>query len=258
MARSKAARFPTRKLSDDELLQLFDQSLTTLQHFARIYDEGYPPISLSMATELEKLLIENGAAVRLRKTREFPMIVVDHENQENVLTSLHKLTFAQIGGDPPELSFLPVFCSGAPDTIKQVPFVEWWNRDVIHRASAALPGTPPGMIPVNGSPEVPFKDRETVNRRDFVHLLRLKLGAHQGDEMPLLLDELNDGRNWGTFTVQMPQRVLSTEDGSLPTRVSIYAAMMRQICHEVLTAYGRNDPPRLGPAAASAQENSPS
>ena len=73
-------------------------------------------------------------------------------------------------------------------------------------------------------------------------MLRNQLGAHQDTDMPVLLDELDDARSWSGFYISTPQGELSTADGSLPTGTSILAAMMRQICHEVLIAYERDDP----------------
>jgi hypothetical protein len=61
--------------------------------------------------------------------------------------------------------------------------------------------------------------------------------------MPRLLDELQESRNWATFLIGTPQGVLSTADGTLPVVVAPMPAMMRQIAHELLEAYGRNDPP---------------
>jgi hypothetical protein len=99
------------------------------------------------------------------------------------------------------------------------------------------------MIPVNGSPTVPYEKREKITRLGLVSLLRNKLGAHQTKEMPELLDQLDEEKNWGSFSIQTPDGVFSTDDGTLPVEVSPIPAMMRQICHEILEAYGRSDPP---------------
>lgn len=241
MARHKAAKFKSRKLDETELLALFDQSLSTLSHLASIYDSGFHPIALQMATEVHKLLTQDGPATRLRGLRRFATI--DTGDQSRILNAMHKLVGAQLSGQPPKLDFIAKFQMPDPDrTMENLSFKEWWNRDIIYRASAALPGSPPGIIPINDSPSVPFDKRETINRRDFVAMLRNKLGAHQDGDLPILLDELEDARSWGGFICNTPEGTLSTEDGTLTTGATIMAAMMRQIAHEVLVAYGRDDP----------------
>lgn len=244
VARHKAAKFEARKLNEDELLALFDQSLSALSHLASIYDGGFHPIALQMATEVHKLLTQDGPAMRLRGMRKFT--TVNMGDQSRMLNAMHKLVGARIGGQPPKLDFIADFQMADPADLIETPslsFKEWWNRDVIYRASAAIPGSPPGMIPVNGTPSVPFNKRETINRRDFVALLRNKLGAHQDGDLPILLDQLEEARCWGEFVCHTPEGILSTEDGTLTTGATIMAAMMRQIAHEVLVAYDRDDPP---------------
>ena len=241
MSRHKAAKFDARKLSENELLALFDQSLSALVHLASIYDGGFHPIALQMATEVHKLLTQDGPATRLRGLRQFT--TVDMGDQTKMLNAMHKLVGSRIGGQPLRLDFIADFQMAGPnDPAEVLSFRDWWNRDVIYRASAALPGSPPGMIPVNDTPSVPFNKRETINRRDFVALLRNKLGAHQDGDLPILLDQLEEARSWGEFVCDTPEGSLSTEDGTLATGATIMAAMMRQIAHEVLIAYGRDDP----------------
>lgn len=237
----RKGNFTSRALTERELLMSFDQGLDTLAHLSRTYDGGYPPIAFSMATEVQKILTENSAATRLRSSRTFSSPEAHHT--PNTLTSLHLLTGAQISGNPPSLAFVPKFYmeDGLPN--KQLNFRDWWNREVIYRASAAPKGMAPGLIPVNGSPTVPYEKRETITRMGLVNLLRNKLGAHQTSEMPELLDELEETKNWGGFGVQTPERIYTTDDGTLPTIVSPIPAMMRQITHELLTAYDRSDPP---------------
>ena len=233
---------PGRQLTEGELLASFNQGLDTLQHLASTYDGGYAPIVFLMATEVNKILTENGAATKLRGMRLFQTPIDDHD--ETVLSALHKLTIMQMGGEPPSLSFQPIFYSpGLP--LKDVDFRTWWQRDMIYRASAAGPGGPPGLIPIIDSLIVPYDKRERTSRMRLVNLLRNTLGAHQTSEMPTLLDDLQETRNWGCAIIQTPDGVFSTEDGSLPVLVSPLAAMMRQITHELLVAYGRSDPPPI-------------
>jgi hypothetical protein len=229
----------TRSRSTDELLASFEQSLTTLQHFARLYDSGYAPVVFAIATEIHKILVENNAAMRLRG--ELAFTSPDHGDVSNMLNALHKLTGAQVGGHPPAIEFLPAFRLEDAVPLTKMKFRDWWNRDVIYRASAALPGTPAGMIPVNDSPSVPFQDRETLTRRELIELVRNKLGAHTESEFPILLEELDEARSWGGFAIETPDGVFDTDNGTLLVKVSVLPATVRQICHELLVAYGRQD-----------------
>lgn len=231
----------TRQLSDSELLLSFEQGLDTLAHLAKTYDQGYAPIAFVMATEVQKILTENAAATKLRASRIFMSPEAHHT--PNTLSALHLLTGAHLNGNPPTLTFVPQFFMPEGLPLRSMIFREWWNKDVIYRASAAPAGTPAGMIPVNGSPTVPYNKRETITRMGLVNLLRNKLGAHQTKEMPELLDQLEEAKNWGSFSVQTFDGVFSTEDGSLKIEVSPMPAMMRQICHELLVAYDRADQP---------------
>ncbi|TPG51673.1 hypothetical protein EAH76_16805 [Sphingomonas glacialis] len=229
-------------MTDDELLASFDQSLTTLTHLAQTHDDGYHPICLAMATEVHKILAGNGSTAKLRGTRVF--LTVDFGEESEMLNAMHKLVGARVTGAVPALDFIPDFQFGQ-DITNALKFGDWWNTDVIYCASAAIPGDNPGVIPINASPLLPFDKRQTINRRDFVSLLRNKRGAHQDDDMPQLLDELETSRSWGVFECQTPAGVLSTLNDTLLTGASMMAAMMRQIVHEVLLAYGRAAPPAL-------------
>ncbi len=230
-----------RRLSEEELLKSFEQGLDTLSRLAKVYDEGYPPIAFAMATEVRKILNENAPAIALRATRTF--FSPEKHDTPQTLTSLHLLTSARLNSNPPKLTFVPAFYSSDALQNRALPFKEWWNKDVIYRASAAPPGTPAGLIPINGAPTVPYERREKVTRMGLVNLLRNKLGAHQTAEMPELLDQLNEANNWSSFGVQTPQGLFSTDDGTLSVDVNPIPSMMRQICHELLEAYGRSDPP---------------
>lgn len=236
-------RGPTRPLSQGELLSLQDENLTTLQKLAEIYDGGYPPIVFAMATEALKLLTENKASMKARASVRFPSYL--RPGEERSLSAIHRLTGVQLGGEPPKLTFVPIFWFGEGHVLSgpRVEFKVWWNREPIYRASAAIPGGPPGQIPVNGSPSVPFVNRLTVSRFTLIHMLRNKQGAHQASELPVLLDELDHTSNWADFGVEMPDgSALTTWEGTLPIVAGPVAAMMRQITHEILEAYGRDDP----------------
>ena len=136
-SRKKKPKNAGRQLTETDLLASFNQSLDTLQHLATTYNGGYAPIAFLMATEVNKILTENGAATKLRGMRVFRTPVDDHD--QNVLSSLHKLTIMRMGDEPPSVSFLPLFyLPGRP--LQNVEFKTWWHRDVIYRASAAQPG----------------------------------------------------------------------------------------------------------------------
>ena len=230
-----------KKHSEAELLKLFEDGLTSLGHMARIYDEGHTPIVFNMAVEIKKMLTENAAAMKLRGALRF--MTYDDGHDPDVLTPSEKLICRKLSGDPPSLEVEPRFYSrdGEPVELK---FREWWNRDVIYRASAAVPGTPLGMIPVNGSPVQPYEKRSKTTRRELIELLRNKMGAHQDVDLSELLEEIELSKGWVGFELEHPTHgVLSTDDGTLPIRVGVIAALVRQICHELLVAYGREDQP---------------
>ncbi|WP_294173219.1 hypothetical protein [uncultured Sphingomonas sp.] len=212
--------------------------MNTIAKSNAVYDQGYSPIGSSIATEVYKVLTENGEATRPRGKLNFSG-PLDYDNP-SVLSEVEKLTFMELGGDPPKLGYLPIYRSGDVQKFT-MSFRDWWNKDVIYRASAAMPGSSPGMIPVNESPSVPYDKREKLTRLRLVQLLRNKVGSHLEADWPLLLDQIDDERAWGIATIQTPDRVLSTQDGTLKVEVRRLPAMMRQISHELVEAYGRGD-----------------
>lgn len=245
MARKhKENRFKTRTRSDPELLKVAERSLDTLEQLCAVYDGGFAAIAFSMATELHNLLSQNTGATKVRGQIKFPSLFMkgDDRDYSRMLNALHQLTIARIGGNPPVLDFIPKYEAGDGLEVSDENFRDWWNREVIYRASAAPPGTPAGMIPVNDSPTVPFKDRETITRRELITLLRNNDGSHTGAEYAVILEELNDTLGWGSFGYSTPDGDFSTDDGTLVTRTPIIAAMVRQIVWEVLVAYGRISP----------------
>lgn len=244
MARSKSyAKFVHRKLSVDELLKLSGQSLDTLSQLVAVYDQGYTPIVFQIAVEVQKILCEGGLAVRLRGERKFLSSANDVDDGN--LMPRYPLVAGRAGGTPPVLKYVPSFLSpdkGAEKS-RSLVFRDWWDREAIYRASAAEPGSPPGMIPVNDTPTVPFTKRETLTRRETIGMIRDKLGAHQDDELPTVLDDLQSGLNYISIVLESSDgSELRTDDGTLPITVPPIAAMVRQIAHEVLVAYDRDDP----------------
>lgn len=245
MARSKR-QLPSRRMTPEEERDNFETSLDNLGVLAKAYDDGIFAISLSMSTEVHKILTEDRFAIQSRKKARFS--TPDFGDESRMLNALHKLTACRVSGQAPILDFLPNFYFPNPNTpTKFLQFKEWWNDDVIYRAGAALPGQNPSLIPVNNSPSVPFSKREKITRREFVSLLRNKLGSHSDVDVPILMDELADTRSWGHVRIETEKGNFDTFDGTLKTRGGIVPAMMRQISHEVLVAYGREDPPPTAP-----------
>ena len=229
------------KQSERELISHIENTVLILKHMCKVFDDGSPYICFSMATEVEKILTSNSVAVDYRSKKLFPSPISNPNYGENNLLAEHRLIEAQILGDIPTVDFLPVFRNQwQPENLK---FVEWWNRDIIFRAGAAKPGSPPGYLPPTEAEEVPYKRRSKLTRREFVDQMRNKLGAHIDAEVPELLNDLQKSSSFGiTFAMARPDgSEVSTSDGTLPTRVGPAAAMMRQISHELLVAYGSAD-----------------
>ena len=177
-----------------------------------------------------------GYIARMRGCRKFT--TPERVNNPFDLTVEIKLIFAEVRGLPPILDFKPAFHGGCSQT-KTLNFRDWWNRDVIYRASAAMPGTPPDLIPLRPQDQVPYEKRQTLERRTFVKDMRNKLGAHLDKEIPELLDNLQRSHSFGiAFAIETPSGVLRTADGTLDVRTGPAAAMMRQISQEILVAYG--------------------
>jgi len=245
LARAKSHnKFAHRKLSVDELLKFFGQSLDTLAELVAVYDNGYSPIVFQIAVEIQKILCEGGLAARLRGERKFLSSANDVDDGN--LMPRYPLVAGRVGGRPPELQYLPAFLSPGENAEKprSLPFREWWGREAIYRASAAEPGSAPGMIPVNDTPNVPFAKRETLTRREIIGMIRDKLGAHQDNELPTVLDDLQSGLNYVAIIYQDDDgREWHTDNGTLPISIPPIAAMVRQIAHEVLVAYDRADSP---------------
>jgi hypothetical protein len=77
---------------------------------------------------------------------------------------------------------------------------------------------------------------------NFVEMTRNKFGAHLDPETPEMLDNLQRTVSLGiVFAVNLGGTVFNTADDSLRTVIGPAAAMMRQIAHELLSAYGIAD-----------------
>lgn len=235
---------PQRRVTDEQSITRFEANLDRLSDLCEDYDRGRISYALPMAVEIHKLLTEGGAySTRRRSTVTYPSPA--DEDRESNLLAYFRLTFVRIASDNegPFGTFIHAFEAGGTK-IKAQKFKHWWNETVT-RASAAVPGTPAGVIPVNDSPSVPFKDRARLNRRELIRLLRNSAGAHEGAEYPEILDEVDDPRSWGGFAMNDGNTglVYSTDDGSLKWRAGQLAASTRQIAEEILIAFGRRTLP---------------
>ena len=227
----------TRKLTDNELLDHISSSLTTIRYFCTIYDDGHPYIAFALATEIIRLLTGGAAAVALRKLHTFATPARNIDGQ-NMLAS-NKLVIVQVPPQPAGISYLPVL-DDSPSGHRTLAFKDWWNNDLIYMGSTALVRSDPTMIPVGNSPQRSDAERNRLYRRGFVELMRNKLGAHLDVEQPEILDQLQSVSGFGlAIKVGTPTGMLSTDDGSLKIVVGPAAAMMRQITHEILVAYGQ-------------------
>ncbi|GLK54341.1 hypothetical protein JOD31_001508 [Methylopila capsulata] len=188
-----------------------------------------------MATEIEKILVSNPIAVKYRSKKVFK--TQDTPGDERNLMPEHKLIMGRLDSSVPIFDYLPIY-QGDWRPI-EVDFVDWWNRDVIYRASAAKAGAPPGAIPLEPEDQVPYKRRQKFVRRDIVSMMRNKFGAHLDDSVPENLDELQKTSSFGINVSQVLDdgTELNSWDGSLNIGAGPCAAMMRQIAFEVLAAY---------------------
>lgn len=228
-----------RRLTDEELSDHVRSSLQSIMKLCAIYDGGHPYIIFTISNDVARFISikEN---IRLRVAKTFLTIDIDH-HPENV-APYHKLIAVQLNGadppDVPQLECIPRFRGGLPNPTKKLDFVNWWSRDVIFRASAAPAGFPPGNLPTRAEDTVPFAKRPVFTRRTFITLMRNTLGSHLDPGTPEALDQLQKAQSLGIgFQCTVGARVVNSFDGSLPTKTSPAAAMVRQIAHELLAAY---------------------
>jgi hypothetical protein len=222
-----------RRLSENELKSFLNASLTSLKYLTTIYDQGHSPIVFLMATEVIKILTDNQVAVQLRKGRNFPSPPV--QEQAGNLLAFQKLIVARIDSD--SVTCVPYCQLPGQEPSVMLPFTDWWSKEIIYTASAAIPGGEPGMIPVNDSPSIPWEKRQRATRLSLTTLLRKKLGSHQDSDFPTLLDEVDEAASWMNVRIKTEDAFLDTADGSLNWVVRPLAASMRQIAYEVLSAY---------------------
>jgi hypothetical protein len=224
-----------RKQTEAELKALHDGALTTLMHLARAYDTGAISVAFSMATEIIKVLTTTYSA-RERKHSRRRFTTPIEIGPTTGPTPLHKIVHQRVFGPPPAIEFVPAYKSGLEPEVME--FRDWWNRDLIYRASASPPGYPPGSIPLRREDWLPIDKRPRLTRRLFIDLVRNKFGAHLDENVPEELDRCLRTNMMG-FDFQMTYggKLYSTSDGSMPVVCPPAAAMVRQIAEEVLRAY---------------------
>ncbi|GAM98090.1 hypothetical protein U91I_01720 [alpha proteobacterium U9-1i] len=94
------------------------------------------------------------------------------------------------------------------------------------------------MVPLDPEKQIPYEKRKRLVRREFVELMRNKLGAHLDEEIPELLDALQRSESFGVDVEwRVPTGVVSIGAGTLPVVVGPAAAMMRKISQELIDAY---------------------
>ena len=220
-----------RYLNEGEITANISDMLALICQLCSAYDEMQPLISLSIAVELQKFHTHTNV-IKQRKFRKF-FTPSDLSNPNN-LSFEQKLAFFYISGNKPSVFCFPKYLDDElyASHFYNCDFKTWWNRDVIFRASAAKSGVPHGLIPLKSNDQIPYEKRPTLSRRTFLQLVRNKIAAHSDNKIPEILYNLQK-----FLTVDIVVDGLSTGDGSLPIKITMAAAMIRQIAHETLVAY---------------------
>lgn len=221
-------------LSPEEILQQLVRSLGALEKLCSLYDGGHTEAAFMMSTELIKLFESGAHSKKFIAKRLFPTVVLSdvikpipgNQSTENNLVSV------EMRQAPPGLYFIPNFKIQMFEP-RFIRFQVWWEKDIVHRASAAPPGSSQHHIFQN---PVPYEKRRTLTRRELVRLVRNKIGSHIDPNIPETLRNIQSQYGLG---VGYHLNELHTIDGSLPMIVSPVEAMMRQIGHEVMVAFGR-------------------
>lgn len=232
---------PDRRQTDEEFAASHHAIRNTIQQLCDLYDAGNPYIAFTLATEINKFLTTGDKITSIRKDKKFS--TVKSVYRETNLASEHKIIIAEAHAhsdqNPPYyVDFKPAFVTEPPEGFEQLDFRDWWNRDVIWRASAAPDQSKPNMIPTDPKLQVPRNKRATYTRREIITLVRNRLGAHLDRELPEDLDNLQKSKAFGIDIVyEVDGRVLSSADCTLPMKAGPLAAMVRQIAQEVLDTF---------------------
>jgi hypothetical protein len=231
---------PMYRQTEAEMAQHIEESVRNMEGMCGLFDSGNAYIAFSLAAEIHKVLTTGQNIALFRADMRFP--TVSFEYSPGNLAAEHKLIMADQHAhsdqNPPVyIDFIPASADGS-FPIKWLSFRDWWNRDVIYRASAAPPGTPVGRIPTDERAQVPKNKRKTFSRRELIEAIRNKLGAHLDRHIPEELNQLQKAHAFGiSIRVTVDGKTLDTLDGSMPMKTGPGAAMVRQIAHEVLEAF---------------------
>jgi len=228
-----------RKLSEAEKKADFEQDLDLLVSLCEDFDNGRIEYAFLIATQIQKILTEGQVAIQRRGSTSFPSPV--SQDKSSSLSAHYLLTGFRLSGGPiAEGTFVPIFEMGTSAGWHKMKFSKWWAEPVF-RASAAPPGTPPGLIPVNDSPTIPFEKRERLSRRLIIQTLRNHRGAHSLEDFPDLLEKIDGPDSWGGFGMidEKTGQEFTTSDGTLDWKIGQLAATVRNIASEVLAAFGR-------------------
>jgi hypothetical protein len=236
--------------TEAEMAQHIEESVRNIEGMCGLFDGGNAYIAFSLAAEIHKVLTTGQNIALFRAGMRFPTISFEYSPRN--LAAEHKLIMAEQHAhsdqNPPlYVDFIPISRDGS-FPIKWVPFRDWWNRDVIYRASAAPPGTPVGHIPTDERYQLPKNKRKTFSRRELIETIRNKLGAHLDRDIPEELNQLQKAHAFGiSIRAAIDGKTLDTIDGTMPMKTGPGAAMVRQIAHEVLEAFRprRLNPPTL-------------
>ena len=224
----------------EEIEKHIENSVLNIAGICELFDAGNSYISFLLAAEIHKVLTTGKGIASIRGDMRFP--TVDFEYSPGNLMAEHKLIIAQQTGQPDrEPPFYVDFIGvrgDSPFPIKWLPFRDWWNRDVIYRASAASQATPTGHLPTDVRLHTPREKRFLFTRRTLIEQIRNKLGAHIDREVPEELIKLQKANSFGIGIFMNVDGVLfNTVDGSMPMKTDPGSAMVRQIAHELLEAF---------------------
>jgi hypothetical protein len=202
--------------TDAQMAAHIEQSVKTIDGMCGLFDNGNSHVAFSLATEIQKVLTSQ-YFVQFRRDMHFPTIDFDYSPRN--LAVEHKIIAVNLQTSAPYYVDFVWRGKDPSASIKWLPFRDWWNRDIIYRASAAVPGTPVGVIPADERLHVPKNKRKTFNRRELIQELRNKLGAHLDREIPEALNLLQTADALGiNIGVNVQGTILTTLDGTLPMK----------------------------------------
>lgn len=198
-----------------------DDQLDRLQMLAGQYDRRRHEACFEMAAVVEELLMSEEGGRSFHDALAFGSPPT--ENATSLRTMV--VNSMRLSGGTVKASYFP-FCSLNPTDADSLGFEEWWAEDPLRCGSSG----------------------SDITRQEFVRLLKLrKARANRPADYRTLLSELDAELGWSRFENTEGGEHYGIDSAAAVVRISSIAAMMRQICHEVLVAYGRNDKPPILP-----------